>query len=192
MFFIDAFLGGTFLTYGVEVIKFAQQDQETRSDPMVEVFPRVTKCTFHKFGPSGSLQRHDALCILALNILNEKIYIFMWYVYQFSNWARNVVTHIQECITFRKCWRSHHPFPTSVLGRIKVLLTNATKRMCWSTWCVQLRHSFFLRNLPDFILACCNASDRRTVDLLATSRAPFQFYLTVFYYNIGSSCDILC
>lgn len=78
MFFIDTFLGGAFLTYGIEVIKFAQQNQENRTDPMVIVFPRVTKCTFHKFGPSGSIQRHDALCVLALNILNEKIYIFLW------------------------------------------------------------------------------------------------------------------
>lgn len=79
MFFIDAFLGGAFFTYGLDVIKFSQQDQENRTDPMVAIFPRVTKCTFHKFGPSGSIQRHDALCVLALNILNEKIYIFLWF-----------------------------------------------------------------------------------------------------------------
>lgn len=78
MFFIDTFLGGAFLTYGTEVIKFSQQNQENRTDPMVIVFPRVTKCTFHKFGPSGTIQHHDALCVLALNILNEKIYIFLW------------------------------------------------------------------------------------------------------------------
>lgn len=46
---------------------------------MVAVFPRMTKCTFHKYGASGSLQKHDALCVLALNILNEKIYIFLWF-----------------------------------------------------------------------------------------------------------------
>lgn len=54
-------------------------NQENRSDPMVEVFPRITKCTFHKYGASGSIQKHDALCVLALNILNEKIYIFLWF-----------------------------------------------------------------------------------------------------------------
>lgn len=25
------------------------------------------------------IQKHDALCVLALNILNEKIYIFLWF-----------------------------------------------------------------------------------------------------------------
>jgi hypothetical protein len=28
---------------------------------------------------TGSIQKHDALCVLALNILNEKIYIFLWF-----------------------------------------------------------------------------------------------------------------
>ncbi|VVC93537.1 unnamed protein product [Leptidea sinapis] len=45
----------------------------------IEVFPRITKCTFHKFGASGTIQKHDALCVLALNILNEKIFIFLWF-----------------------------------------------------------------------------------------------------------------
>ncbi|XP_070158285.1 innexin inx3 [Polyergus mexicanus] len=79
IFFVDTFLGGAFLTYGMDVVKFSNLNQEQRSDPMIEVFPRVTKCTFHKFGASGSIQKLDALCVLALNILNEKIYIFLWF-----------------------------------------------------------------------------------------------------------------
>lgn len=79
IFFVDKFLGGAFLTYGSDVLKFSGMDQENRSDPMIEIFPRVTKCTFHKYGASGSIQKHDALCVLALNILNEKIYIFLWF-----------------------------------------------------------------------------------------------------------------
>ncbi|XP_053698437.1 innexin inx3 [Sabethes cyaneus] len=79
IFFVDKFLGGAFLTYGSDVLKFSDLDQENRSDPMIEIFPRVTKCTFHKYGASGSIQKHDALCVLALNILNEKIYIFLWF-----------------------------------------------------------------------------------------------------------------
>ena len=47
---------------------------------MVYIFPRMTKCTFHKFGSSGEIEKHDAMCILPLNIVNEKIYIFIWYV----------------------------------------------------------------------------------------------------------------
>ena len=48
-----------------------EEDPEDRLDPMSRIFPRVTKCTFNKFGPSGSLQRRDAMCVLPVNIINE-------------------------------------------------------------------------------------------------------------------------
>ena len=48
---------------------------------MSRVFPRVTKCTFRKYGPSGTIQRHDAQCVLPINIINEKIYVFLWIWY---------------------------------------------------------------------------------------------------------------
>uniref|UniRef100_T1J195 Innexin n=1 Tax=Strigamia maritima TaxID=126957 RepID=T1J195_STRMM len=79
MYLLDKFLGHEFFTYGLKVIEFSEQDQFNRTDPMIYVFPRMTKCTFHKIGPSGSLQRHDALCVLPLNIVNEKIFIFLWF-----------------------------------------------------------------------------------------------------------------
>ena len=79
MFLLDRFFDGTFITFGIEVMSFADRDQEDRIDPMVYIFPRMTKCTFHKFGTSGEIEKHDALCILPLNIFNEKIYIFLWF-----------------------------------------------------------------------------------------------------------------
>ena len=39
----------------------------------------MTKCTFHKYGGSGTIQKFDALCVLSMNIVNEKIYIFLWF-----------------------------------------------------------------------------------------------------------------
>ena len=79
LFLMDRFLGGTFFTFGIEVISFALRDEEDRVDPVIYVFPRMTKCTFHKFGSSGEIESHDALCILPINIINEKIYIFLWF-----------------------------------------------------------------------------------------------------------------
>ncbi|KAA0199460.1 hypothetical protein HAZT_HAZT007885 [Hyalella azteca] len=46
MFLIDRFLGGAFLTFGLDVIRFMEDDQEIRVDPMIFVFPRMTKCSF--------------------------------------------------------------------------------------------------------------------------------------------------
>ena len=43
MFLMDRFFDGAFLTFGLEVIAFAEQDQEDRLDPLIYVFPRMTK-----------------------------------------------------------------------------------------------------------------------------------------------------
>jgi len=79
IYFTDTFLGGEFRRYGSEVLSFVDMDPEDRVDPMSRIFPRMTKCIFHKYGGSGTIQRYDALCVLGMNILNEKIYIFLWF-----------------------------------------------------------------------------------------------------------------
>ncbi|XP_025412910.1 innexin inx2-like [Sipha flava] len=83
IFFMDYFLDGEFSTYGSDILKFTEMEFEDRDDPMARVFPKVTKCTFHKYGPSGSIQKLDGLCVLPLNIVNEKIYVFLWFWFLF-------------------------------------------------------------------------------------------------------------
>ena len=79
MFLMDKFFNGAYMTFGMDVMSWVSEDQEERDDPIIAVFPRMTKCTFHMYGRSGDPERHDALCILPLNIVNEKIYIFLWF-----------------------------------------------------------------------------------------------------------------
>uniref|UniRef100_A0A2S2QLY3 Innexin n=3 Tax=Sipha flava TaxID=143950 RepID=A0A2S2QLY3_9HEMI len=81
IYFMNRFFDGEFITYGLRVIGMSSEHQDDRVDPMVYIFPRVTKCTFHKFGPSGTVEKHDSLCLLPLNIVNEKTYIFIWFWY---------------------------------------------------------------------------------------------------------------
>ena len=52
-------------------------DPDLRSDPMDAVFPKMTKCDFLMYGPSGTLQNVDALCVLGVNALNEKIFLVL-------------------------------------------------------------------------------------------------------------------
>jgi len=40
MYFINRFLGGVFLNYGTEVLKWSDAEPEDRTDPMIDVFPR--------------------------------------------------------------------------------------------------------------------------------------------------------
>ena len=78
IYFTDFFLGGEFMSYGRDVLAYSEMEPEDRPDPMAKVFPKVTKCTFFKYGPSGTVEKKDGLCVLPLNIINEKIYIFIW------------------------------------------------------------------------------------------------------------------
>merc|ERR1711970_1407931 len=85
MYLMDAFFGGQFTTYGSEVLSVTNRDMEKRVDPMAKVFPKVTKCTFHRYGPSGTIVNHDGLCILPINIINEKTYVFLWFCTSLSS-----------------------------------------------------------------------------------------------------------
>ena len=76
---MDFFLGGEFTSYGMDVVAMTELAPDQREDPMSRVFPKVTKCTFHRFGPSGTVEKFDGLCVLPLNIINEKIYVFLWF-----------------------------------------------------------------------------------------------------------------
>ncbi|KAH1016729.1 innexin inx2 [Dendroctonus ponderosae] len=67
------YLNGNFSHYGYEVMI------EPWPYTFNKVFPKKTKCTYSRFGPSGSVQTHDALCILPLNTLNEKFFLLIWF-----------------------------------------------------------------------------------------------------------------
>lgn len=74
IYFVDYFLNGSFSSYGWDVLR-----SSNNKNTMVKIFPRMTKCTFHFYGSSGDVQKYDTLCILPLNVLNEKIYVFLWF-----------------------------------------------------------------------------------------------------------------
>jgi len=73
----NRFLGGLFMEYGSRYLQaHALTDKDI--DPVHQVFPKVTKCEFAVHTPSGDIKESDALCVLPLNIVNEKIYLVMW------------------------------------------------------------------------------------------------------------------
>lgn len=55
MFLMNRFFDGEFMTFGLDVIAHMEADQEDRLDPMIYIFPRMTKCTFYKYGVSGEV-----------------------------------------------------------------------------------------------------------------------------------------
>jgi len=77
IYLTDYFLHGKFLDYGSRLLAYYDQ-YDLAWDPMDEIFPKVTKCQFNKHGMGGGIQNHDALCLLPLNIVNEKMYLVLW------------------------------------------------------------------------------------------------------------------
>jgi hypothetical protein len=112
IYFIDFFLGGEFSTYGMDVLNYTGLEHEDRPDPMASVFPKVTKCTFHKYGPSGTVEKKDGLCVLPVNIINEKTFIFIWLV-GFCCCLYWTIFDLQIVNLFGKtdpCWIDYHPW----------------------------------------------------------------------------------
>ena len=86
---------------------------------------QVAKCTFHKFGPSGTVQGFDGLCVLPLNIINEKIYVFLWFWFVILS----IITAIQ--MTYRVCTCFLPHMRTTLLNaRCKVKKPGQVVRIC--------------------------------------------------------------
>ena len=50
-------------------------------DPFNLIFPKMTKCSLDMYGPSGSIINYDGLCVLPVNVLNEKIFLIIWTIF---------------------------------------------------------------------------------------------------------------
>lgn len=77
----NTFLGGLFYSYGYDVMAYDNNPDEV--NPLTKIFPKMTKCTFRLFGSSGDVQKYDNYCLLPLNIINEKVYLVLWFWYFF-------------------------------------------------------------------------------------------------------------
>jgi len=83
MYLTNSFLDGEFRTYGYDVLRFIEMPPERRADPMARIFPKIAKCSFYQYGGSGTVEKFDGLCVLPLNVVNEKIYVFLWFWFYF-------------------------------------------------------------------------------------------------------------
>merc|ERR1712008_668104 len=77
----DQFLSGGFSSYGSDVVNFLTADvwDSTNPGPMCQTFPTVVGCEFSTVGAAGARQTETGVCILSQNIINEKIYLFLWF-----------------------------------------------------------------------------------------------------------------
>ena len=50
-----------------------EQRMSMVTNPMCYTFPRIAACDYHRFGSGGVQENVNAICILALNIINDKV-----------------------------------------------------------------------------------------------------------------------
>ncbi|EDW82506.2 uncharacterized protein Dwil_GK25094 [Drosophila willistoni] len=75
---LEVFLNGFWSKYLHAMTTIPFYDWERWNRVSSRVFPKIAKCEVLKFGSSGTASIMDNLCILPLNILNEKIFVFLW------------------------------------------------------------------------------------------------------------------
>jgi len=54
-------------------------ERKHQINPMCAVFPTEVSCTVPNIGAAGGEQNHNGLCVLSQNIINEKIYLIIWW-----------------------------------------------------------------------------------------------------------------
>lgn len=153
IYFMDLFLNGQFTEYGLEVLKTSELPMEERVDPMAKVFPKMTKCTFNKYGPSGTVERFDGLCLLAINIINEKIYVFLWFwMFTLAVWT-GLHTLLRFVTVASKPFRTHQAYGRAK-GNAKSDLSYIVDQCSFGDWFIlmQLSKHFHAGIFREFII----------------------------------------
>lgn len=78
------FLHYRFLTYGFEVWQYYLLPEEELQmpgvvNPMCNTFPRIASCDYWRWGSGGRQENINAICILALNMINDKVFLILWW-----------------------------------------------------------------------------------------------------------------
>nr|UFA45913.1 innexin 2 [Rhynchosciara americana] len=82
MYIFNVIFGRFWSRYLPAVLSLFTTEGPTFSTLASVIFPITAKCSYSDVGHSGSEQYHDALCLLTLNVVNEKVFAFLyiWYV----------------------------------------------------------------------------------------------------------------
>ncbi|KAI1282559.1 Innexin inx3 [Halotydeus destructor] len=75
----ESIVSFTFLTYGWKHLIYHMGIGSIDLDPMIKYFPRLAKCRVFHFGPSGDVVKHDLMCVLPLNNMFDKVYLYCWF-----------------------------------------------------------------------------------------------------------------
>uniref|UniRef100_A0A0N4ZZ03 Innexin n=1 Tax=Parastrongyloides trichosuri TaxID=131310 RepID=A0A0N4ZZ03_PARTI len=75
LFMLNHFLGGDYLSWGFETLYDVAHGYQIREN---DIFPRVIMCDF-SVRVLGNIQRHSVQCVIMMNMINEKLYLFLYF-----------------------------------------------------------------------------------------------------------------
>jgi len=79
------FLHYQYFDYGINIYKYYRLPVEERTfnttvNPMCEVFPKVATCSYTRYARlGGGQEQKNAICILNLNMINDKVFAGLWF-----------------------------------------------------------------------------------------------------------------
>ena len=88
------------------VLRMTPDQQAVSINPFCTTFPLEVSCSVPNVGAAGGGQYHNGLCVLSQNIINEKMYIAVWF------WTVLLIFIIPLIVIYRiltltfKCFRS--------------------------------------------------------------------------------------
>jgi len=80
----NRFLHFRYIDYGFKVWQYYLLPPEEQQmvgviNPMCHTFPRIASCEYWRWGTGGEQENINAICILALNIINDKVFLVLWW-----------------------------------------------------------------------------------------------------------------
>jgi len=82
----NVFLHHRFAWYGPNVLfyyRLPEEEQREMKNPMCDTFPRIASCDYWRWGSGGRQENINAICVLGLNMINDKVFLILWWWFFF-------------------------------------------------------------------------------------------------------------
>ena len=82
----NVFLHYRFAWYGPNVLfyyRLPEEEQREMKNPMCDTFPRIASCDYWRWGSGGRQENINAICVLGLNMINDKVFLILWWWFFF-------------------------------------------------------------------------------------------------------------
>merc|ERR1711915_800956 len=102
----NIFLHYRFGWYGAKVAKYyrmPEEEQRENKNPMCYTFPRIASCDYWRWGAGGLQENINAICVLNLNMINDKVFLVLWWWFFFVS-ILGVVRLVYRFIQTQSAW----------------------------------------------------------------------------------------